>query len=92
MGGPGEAVWPFAISTSDSTTMTPTFTAVATPWMSALWRVPRMLSAVTAAIISTAATFAAAGERGANTLTYRGNAAASVASDPLPMTRNIVQP
>src|SRR5580765_5683949 len=87
-GRPGDA----AISTIARITMTPTFNAVATPCTSALSRVPRMFSAVTAAIITTAAPADPAGESGMNTVAYRGNAAASVASDPLPMTRNIVQP
>ena len=81
-----------AISAIASSTITPALSAVATPSTSALRRVPRTFSTVTAAIISTATPFAADGDNGTNTLTYRGNAAPSVASDPLPMTRNIVQP
>src|SRR5438132_467647 len=81
-----------AISASASSTITPALSAVATPCTSALRRVPRTFSTVTATIINTATPFAAAGDNGTNTLTYLGNAAPSVASDPLPMTRNIVQP
>src|SRR5919197_3913178 len=81
-----------ATSSNASTMITPPFTTVATPCTSALWRVPRTLTAVTTAIIATEKALDAAAESGTNTPTYRGNAAASVAIDPLPMTRNIVHP
>ena len=80
------------ISTADSRTITPALMAVATPCTLALCRVPRILSSATTKIRTIATTLAAAGDSGTNTLRYLGKAAPSVASDPLPITRNIVQP
>src|SRR2546427_4950812 len=83
---------PDAVRIAAMSTMTPTFNAVVTACTLALCRVPRTLIAVTAAITTTELPADVAGDSATNAATYRGNAAASVASDPLPMTRNIVQP
>jgi len=50
------------------------------------------LTSITATIISTARAFAAAGASGTNCCAYDANATASVATDPLAITKNAVQP
>jgi hypothetical protein len=57
------------MNTTASATMTPALIVVATPCTSALRRVPRTFSTVTAAIISKAAALEAAGDSGTSTLT-----------------------
>src|SRR6266480_3718922 len=73
---------PFAINTTASSTITPAFSNVATPWTSALCRVPRILIAETITIMSNGTIRDVSGDNGTKTLKYLGNAAPSVASDP----------
>ena len=61
-------------------------------WTFALWRVPRTFTAPTTAIIRAATSFAAVGPSATNCRRYSANATASVATDPVEITKNKVQP
>ncbi len=71
----------------------PTLIAVLQFCTAAPWRVPRTLTAATAAMTTTAATLPATGPRFTSWGRYRvPNATERVAIEPLPITKNIAQP
>src|SRR3989475_1361304 len=72
--------------------MAPTLIPVLQFWTLALGRVPRTFTAPTVAIISAATSLAAVGSSATNWRRYPANATASVATDPVEITQNSVQP
>src|SRR5687768_2859971 len=83
---------PITMSAALMTSSAPTFTAVVTFCMLALLRVPTILTPAITTITTIDTSRAVVGASVTNWVRYDVNATASVASDPLLMTKNSAQP